>query len=207
MEIWNKAKTPPEWALKIIQTGRLKGKSDINPQWRYKIMTEIFGVCGIGWKYTIDKLWIEKASNDQSMAFSQISLYIKQNDIWSDAIPGIGGSMAISLERETHLHTSDECFKMATTDALSVAMKMLGVAAEIYQGTFESKYEQKENDKEQKIKEAQERLKKLPEDIKDGLRLLEYNAFTADAFCSKFGYDSAKIKSEINIQLDMRGKK
>lgn len=65
----------------------------------------------------------------------------------------------------------------------------------------------KEQNKEPKAKEAQERLKKLPEDIKDGLRILEYNAFTADAFCSKFNYDVAKIKAEINIQLDMRGKK
>ena len=38
-------------------------------------------------------------------------------------------------------HVSDEAFKMALTDALSVALKMIGVAADIYLGLFDgSKY-------------------------------------------------------------------
>jgi hypothetical protein len=204
-EIWDKLKTPPPWALKKIQAGRLRGKTDINPQWRYKAMTDIFGICGIGWKYTIDKLWLEPASKEQVMAFCQVSLYIKQDDIWSDAIHGIGGSMAISLEKDVELHTSDECYKMATTDALSVAMKMIGVGAEIYQGTFDSKYAEAEKEnKEQKSKEAVARISKLPEDVKDGLRLLGYNALTADAFCVKFNYEPERIKKETNIILDMK---
>ena len=61
MEVWNKLKQPPISALKKITGGRLAGKTDINPQWRYQVMTEVFGVCGRGWKYTIDKLWTEPA--------------------------------------------------------------------------------------------------------------------------------------------------
>jgi len=34
-------------------------------------------------------------------------------------------------------HTSDEAYKMALTDALSVAMKALGVAADIYLGMWD----------------------------------------------------------------------
>ena len=41
--------------------------------------------------------------------------------------------MLVTKERDG-LRTNDEGFKMATTDALSVAMKMLGVAADIYAG-------------------------------------------------------------------------
>jgi hypothetical protein len=38
-------------------------------------------------------------------------------------------------------YNSDEAFKMATTDALSVALKMIGVASAIYEGKWDgSKY-------------------------------------------------------------------
>ena len=50
MEVWNAIKQPPPEALKMITGGRLAGKTDINPQWRYQSMTEQFGMCGVGWK-------------------------------------------------------------------------------------------------------------------------------------------------------------
>jgi hypothetical protein len=140
MRYWDKLKQPPSWAIKRITGGRLKGKSDINPQWRYQVMTELFGPCGVGWKYTINRVWSEPGSADQIFAFAEISLYIKEGDNWSEPIPGIGGSMLVEKEKEG-LHSSDEGYKMAVTDALSVALKMLGVAADIYAGKWDgSKY-------------------------------------------------------------------
>jgi hypothetical protein len=142
MKLWDALKQPPPTALKEIQAGRLKGKSDINPQWRYQAMTEQFGPCGLGWKYTIDRLWTEPAGKDEVFAFALISVYWKigEPDIWSDPIPGIGGSMLMEMESKG-LHASDEGYKMAVTDALSVAMKMLGVAADVYMGKWDgSKY-------------------------------------------------------------------
>ena len=139
MTIWEALRRPPLEALKRIQGGRLAGKTDINPQWRYKAMTEQFGVCGIGWIYTIDKLWLE-TSGDEVCAFAAIGLKIKVDGEWSEPIPGIGGSMLVAKE-SSGLHVSDEAYKMAITDALSVAMKMIGVAADIYAGLFDgSKY-------------------------------------------------------------------
>ena len=44
---------PPQDALKPITAGRLKGKSDINPQWRIQALTEQYGICGVGWAYEI----------------------------------------------------------------------------------------------------------------------------------------------------------
>ena len=42
------------------------------------------------------------------------------------------------------LYNSDECYKMAVTDALSVALKMIGVGADIYMGyPPETKYQNK----------------------------------------------------------------
>lgn len=139
METWNKLAKPPEWALKKIMAGRLKGKSDINPQWRYEAMTEEFGPCGFGWKYTIDKCWVEDGAHGCKVVFAQVSLYVKMQSEWSDAIVGIGGNQMVQIET-AGLHSNDECYKMAVTDALSVACKMIGVGADVYKGLSDSKY-------------------------------------------------------------------
>jgi len=142
MDVWDKVKQPPEWALRQITAGRLKGKSDINPQWRYQVMTEQFGMCGYGWSYTIERLWTEKCDDGQAFAFAQINLWVKGAD---KPIPGIGGSMLI-IKESSGLHASDEGYKMAVTDALSVAMKMLGIAADVYAGLWDgSKYKNQDD--------------------------------------------------------------
>ena len=143
LTIWDKVKSVPQENLKEIKGGRLNGKSDISPQWRYQILTEVFGVCGIGWKYTIDKLWMENGDNGQIAAFALISLFIKHDNEWSEAIPANGGSMFIANERNGAF-TSDEAFKMAITDALGTAAKMIGVAADVYMGKVDTKYAQTE---------------------------------------------------------------
>jgi hypothetical protein len=148
MRYWDRISKPPTTVLKPIAAGRLKGKSDINPQWRMQAMTELYGPCGFGWKYSIDKLWMEKGApvkkeggtHDEVAAFALVSLFYKEGDQWSEAIPGIGGSMFVEMEKNGP-HNSDEAYKMAVTDALSVAMKSVGMAAEIYLGNFDgSKY-------------------------------------------------------------------
>lgn len=140
LDTYNKLKHPPQDAIKPITGGRLKGKYNIDPQWRYEIMTEVFGVIGIGWKYTIDNKWTEQGSDGQVAAFADISVYIYNKDRWSEPIPANGGSMFIEKER-SGLHTNDECYKMAITDALGNAMKMLGVGADVFRGVFDNKYE------------------------------------------------------------------
>lgn len=130
LSIYNKVRSVPQTALKIIGAGRLKGMSDVNPVWRILAMTDTFGVCGIGWKYEITKQWTETFCNEVK-GFCNINLYVKVDGEWSDAIPGTGGSSFVTMERNG-AYVSDEVYKMALTDALSVAMKSLGVAADIY---------------------------------------------------------------------------
>ncbi len=153
--IWDAVKRPPKDALSPIKAGRLKGKSDINPQWRYDVMTEQFGMCGDGWKFEIEQLWITEGSYDQKVQHAKILLYVKVSDKWSDPIPGIGGSMLIAKETGG-LHTNDEAVKMAITDALSTAMKMIGVAADIYRGIWDGlKYKEVEGNKRKEYKNFQ----------------------------------------------------
>ena len=136
----------PKDALKTINAGRLRGMSDVNPMWRMKRMTEIFGPCGIGWKYTIDKQWIE-VYGEEVKCFCNVSLYVRDPETkeWSAAIPGNGGSAIVSKEKNGP-YVNDEGYKMALTDALSIAMKPLGIGANVWYGEKatghnESKYE------------------------------------------------------------------
>ena len=148
LKIWDAVARPPKEALKQISGGRLSGMTDIKPQWRYKAMTEQFGPCGIGWKYTMTDKWSEVGSDSQILCFVNVDLFFKHGEVWSEAIPGSGGSMLVTKESKG-LHTSDEGFKMALTDALSVAMSRLGVAAEIYMGNWTgSKYKDQPKDEQ-----------------------------------------------------------
>ena len=140
MKHYDKLKAVPADALKPIGFGKLKGKSDINPQYRIESMTSEFGVCGIGWKYEITKTWTQPLADGQLMLFVEINLYVKDGEAWSSGIPAIGGDFVIEKDKNG-IHGNDEAYKMATTDALGVAMKMLGVAADVYRGLAnDSKY-------------------------------------------------------------------
>ena len=142
LEIYENVRTVPDNAQREIQGGKLKGKTDINPMWRIKTLTEKFGICGFGWKTRIINKWIETGSNGENAAFVEIELYVKIDGQWSDPIIGIGGSMLVNTERG-NLATNDECFKMAYTDAISVACKALGFGADIYWSQDTTKYDGK----------------------------------------------------------------
>ena len=140
MVIWEALKKVPKECLKPIKGGRLNGMSSIDPQWRLQAMTHHFGPVGSGWKYEIVSKDTFPGSDGNIIAVVDVNLFYKIGELWSDPIPGTGGSMLVSKEKNG-LHTSDEAFKMALTDALSVSMKALGVAADIYLGAFDgSKY-------------------------------------------------------------------
>ena len=136
LRIWNNVKQPPAEMLKPIPAGRLKGFTDIDPTWRLMELTKQFGMCGIGWKYTIDGKRLEPAAKDEVLAFVDISLYVKVDDQWSAAIPG-NGSSKFTAKESAGLYNNDECFKMATTDAFSMSCKALGFGADIYMGRWD----------------------------------------------------------------------
>ena len=162
LTIYNNYRTVPKEAQKPIQGGRMKGKTDINPMWRIKALTEQFGPCGVGWYYKPIRKWLEQ-QGDEVAAFVDIELFIKADGEWSMPVSGTGGSMFSTVERGG-VYVSDECFKMATTDAISVACKQLGFGADIYWEADRSKYEKTTNEKPSMItKPEAETLKKLVE--------------------------------------------
>ena len=139
LDLYNRIREVPKEALKTIIAGRLKGMSDINPMWRIKKLTEEFGVCGFGWRYEILRMWAEKGGGNVISSFVHINLYVKMNGEWSEAIQGVGGSSFVTNEKNG-LYTSDECYKMALTDAISVACKALGIGADVYWDKDTTKY-------------------------------------------------------------------
>ena len=173
LEIYNKLKEVPKEAQKEITGGRLNGMTDIRPMWRIEKLTEVFGICGIGGKTRIKNKEILEGANGEKIAIVDIDLYVKIDGEWSDAIEGTGGSSFVTNETKG-LYTSDECFKMAYTDAISVACKSLGMGADIYWGDSKYNKQQEITTREQaeqyKItfgKHAGKTIKELVETEKD----------------------------------------
>ncbi len=198
--IWDKVHKPDPTSLKTIGGGRLKGMTDINPQWRLQAATEVFGPCGIGWWYTIKELWTVPGADGQVMAFARVDVFYRDGESTSQPVEGIGGSMMISKEKD-YLYTNDECYKMAVTDALSVAFKALGFGAEIYAGRWDgSKYLEKPKPPEPT---AQDKIKALPEKIRDGMKAVGIDTVAkALAFCEAHKWNEVTMNAELNKMAD-----
>ena len=164
MDLYNKFRSVPSEAKRAIAGGRLKGMTDINPMWRIKALTEAFGPCGIGWWYKITDKRME-AYKDEIMAFVDIELYYSIDGKTSQPVVGTGGASFVAMEgkgEDRHPYVSDECFKMALTDAISVAAKALGVGADVYYEKDRDKYTSATNEPQNAEKEAKTEPPKAP---------------------------------------------
>lgn len=148
LALYNRVRQVPEEAKKQFNTGRFSG-TDVNPMWRIKSLTEQFGACGFGWYTEVVSKYTETNVDGSVAAFVDINLYVKQGGEWSKPIFGTGGSKLVAVEKkysrttgecEESLYLSDEAYKMAYTDAISVACKALGIAADVYYEKDKSKY-------------------------------------------------------------------
>lgn len=145
MRIYNKYREVPKDALKPFDNGNFKG-TDINTMWRIKCLTEEFGACGIGWVYDIVRTWTENGCNGEVLCFAEIKLFIKVEGEWSRGISAVGGSKLVSyIQSKQYSKNSDEGYKMAVTDALGVACKLLGFGANVYWENDKTKYTSNEN--------------------------------------------------------------
>ncbi|MBR5567837.1 MAG: hypothetical protein IKY66_00030 [Bacteroidales bacterium] len=148
LSIYERVRSVPAEAKKAIEAGRLKGKSDINPMWRIKKLTEVFGPVGFGWYTEVVKTWTEVDENSDVAVFVDINLYVQKDGVWSKPIYGNGGNKLISHERKYENgvptivpYLDDDAYKKAYTDAISVAAKALGVGADVYYEKDITKYD------------------------------------------------------------------
>lgn len=158
MKIYESLRNVPQIAQKKFNNGKFSG-TDINPMWRIKRMTEVFGACGFGWYYEVVNRDTLTAEDGTICTFIGINLYVKQGDEWSKPIYGEGGNTFSMKTKSGYLSVSDEAYKMALTDALSNATKQLGLGADVW---FEKdKVHSTKYDLQQQRKEADEDAKAL----------------------------------------------
>jgi hypothetical protein len=158
MRIWDAlGKTDPAHTKQFTRAGGFKGTA-IKPMWANKQMTEFFGPCGIGWGHEKPEFSTVQAAGE-ILVYCTVGLWYIQG-ITRQVVYGVGGDKVLSqifmkdangykvIDSEnggfkTYPQTDDEAFKKAYTDALSNAMKFIGVAADIHMGLFDdSKYVQ-----------------------------------------------------------------
>jgi len=139
LKLWEQVAEVPKNAQKPIPGGRLKGMTDINPVWRLKKLTEMYGPCGIGWYYEVTSKTEREVANGEILVFVDINLYVKHEGEWSKPIHGTGGNKLATSETKG-IYYSDEAYKMAETDAISVACKSLGFGSDVYWAGGRSKY-------------------------------------------------------------------
>ncbi|MBR1690583.1 MAG: DUF3824 domain-containing protein [Oscillibacter sp.] len=145
LALWEQFRAVPQTAQRRIQGGHLNGKTDINPVWRIKVLTEMFGPIGYGWNVKEVERWTNECAGEVA-AFVKVELRVKWGGVWSEPIEGTGGSKLCGKGRGEGIN--DEAWKMATTDAISVACKSLGIAADIYFSgdvSWGTKYETQNN--------------------------------------------------------------
>lgn len=141
LDLYNRLREVPQEAKKTIKGGKLNGFTDINPMWRIKKLTEEFGECGFGWYYDEVERWKETCGQEVAV-FVKIHLYTKRNNEWSAPIVGVGGSKMVQLFKGGEvIDFSDEAYKMALTDAISIACKALGMGADVYYANDKTKYD------------------------------------------------------------------
>ena len=148
LSIYERVRNVPEEAKKALEAGRLKGKNDINPMWRIKKLTEVFGPAGFGWYTEIVRTWTEASESGEMAVFVDIHLFVKKDGEWSRPIFGNGGNRLIANEKKYENgqyvlvpYLDDDAYKKAYTDAISVAAKALGIGADVYFEKDVTKYD------------------------------------------------------------------
>ena len=138
---YSKFMQTPKEAQKPFDNGSFKG-TDINPMWRIKMLTEVFGPTGFGWwTQNVRYDFVEAKETNEVSVFCELELYVKDpetNEV-SQPIYGIGGNTYIKQWR-SGAKASDEAKKMAYTDALGIACKALGIGHDIWFQNDRTKY-------------------------------------------------------------------
>jgi hypothetical protein len=136
LDLWDKlGKTDPEHTKSFTRGGGFKGTA-VKPIYTDHKMTEQFGPCGIGWGITEPRYEVVPASEGQVAVYCWLSIWYMQDGNRSDPVPGVGGDMVV-IKQQSGLRTNDEAFKAAATDAISNAMKHIGMSADVHMGRFD----------------------------------------------------------------------
>lgn len=135
--LWEKlGKTDPAHTKQFKRGGGFSGTA-IKPMWSYKRMTEEFGPCGKGWGVCEPSFQVVPGPEGEVLVFCTASIWYGPE---KNLVFGVGGDKAVG-KNKYGLQTDDEAFKKAFTDAITNALKLIGVGADVHMGLFDdSKY-------------------------------------------------------------------
>lgn len=145
LRLWNAlGRTDPKHTKAFKRAGGFSGTA-VKPIYAVQKMTEAFGPCGEGWGMTEPTFQIVPGDNREIAVYCTVGLWHGDR---VNLIYGVGGDKVVSYikpneqyKRPERWETDDEAFKKAYTDALTNAMKHIGMAADVHMGQFDdSKY-------------------------------------------------------------------
>ena len=200
--------TPPE-AQKSFNNGRFQG-TDINPMWRIKKLTEVFGPVGFGWwTQNVKYNFVESAETKETAVFCELELIVvdPENKEQSKPIYGVGGNTFVA-QRKSGPQASDEAMKMAYTDALSIACKALGFSHDIYYQADRTKYTAADISGEPSAEELRvitDRIQKGVAYVSKNMTKEEKDKLTQDVIVKHIGgvnYMTCKDMTKLNALLN-----
>jgi len=149
--LWDKlGKTDPAHTKAFKRAGGFTGTA-IKPMWSYRRMTEEFGPCGVGWGINQPTFQVVPGSNGEVMVYCTVSIWYVCDGITettfkdtTSEVYGVGGDKIVTYikanenyNRPERWENDDEAFKKAYTDAVTNALKMIGVGADVHMGMFD----------------------------------------------------------------------
>lgn len=142
--LWDDLKrVPPEHLKNFKRAGGFTG-SAIKPMWSFHKMTEKFGPCGVGWGVGAPVFQVVTGPEGEVLVYCTAAVWHGSPE---HVVYGVGGDKAVG-KNKYGLASDDEAFKKAFTDAITNALKMIGVGADVHMGLFDgSKYVDEEADK------------------------------------------------------------
>ena len=129
--IWNRLCTTPKDAQTPYDRNGTS-LTAIDPTYRNKALTEIFGMAGAGWGFTLDEHWSEQFHGTH-YCYAAVTLWIYIEGRGGQKVATyIGGTKVVQGE-------ADEAYKSAITDALTKCTSVLGFGADVYAGKSDKK--------------------------------------------------------------------
>ena len=131
-DLWDRlGKTDPKHTKQFSRAGGFKGTA-IKPMFSFRRMTEEFGPCGVGWGVNSPEFQVVP-SGDEVLVYCTVSIWHGNKEQF---VYGVGGDKVAGKNRNGTF-TDDEAFKKAFTDAVTNALKLIGVGADVHMGLFD----------------------------------------------------------------------
>lgn len=143
--LWDElGRTDPSATKSFKRAGGFQGTA-IKPMWAFKRMTETFGPAGDGWGVNEPTFQVVQGVNNEVLVYCTVSIWWNEPGKTDDnTVFGVGGDKVVThikaneqYNRPERWENDDEAFKKAYTDAITNALKLIGVGADVHLGLFD----------------------------------------------------------------------